>query len=65
MQQIYEKTIVNGEVVINVEGWTATPNNCTWSNSYESFNYSQWYQDGDGTVTASDIIIVYNILLGN
>ena len=55
MQQIYEKTIVNGEVVINVEGWTATPNNCTWSNSYESFNYSQWYQDGDGTVTAATL----------
>lgn len=29
---------VNGQEVINVEGWTATPNNCTWSNSYESFS---------------------------
>ena len=28
---------VNGQEVINAEGWTQTPNNCTWSNAYESF----------------------------
>lgn len=29
---------VNGQEVINAEGWTETPNNCTWSNSYETFS---------------------------
>ena len=29
---------VNGQEVINVEGWTVTPNNSTWYNSFESFN---------------------------
>ena len=28
---------VNGQEVINAEGWTATPNNCTWETAYEEF----------------------------
>lgn len=28
---------VNGQTVINEEGWTETPNNCTWDNSREEF----------------------------
>ncbi|MBR5639371.1 MAG: discoidin domain-containing protein [Muribaculaceae bacterium] len=29
---------VNGQEVINAEGWTETPNNCTWNNAKEEFN---------------------------
>lgn len=29
---------VNGQQVLNAEGWTATPSNCAWDNSYESFS---------------------------
>ena len=29
---------VNGQEVINAQGWTATPNNCNWSNSREEFS---------------------------
>ena len=28
---------VNGQEVINVEGWTNAPNNCTWETAYEEF----------------------------
>ena len=28
---------VNGQQVIDVQGWTETPNNCTWNNSKEEF----------------------------
>ena len=29
---------VNGSEVINEQGWTATPANCNWANSYDSYN---------------------------
>ncbi len=29
---------VNGSEVINEEGWTATPDNCNWDNSHQSYN---------------------------
>lgn len=28
---------VNGQEVINIEGWTETPNNCTWETAYQEF----------------------------
>lgn len=28
---------VNGQEVINIEGWTQTPNNCTWETAYDEF----------------------------
>lgn len=42
---------VNGHEAINIEGWTATPDNCTWLNSREAFNIpASYFQPGENVL---------------
>ena len=42
---------VNGNEVINVEGWTTTPDDCTWLNSRESFKIpASYFQPGENVL---------------